>query len=94
MLDGSLWKRASQQAFGSESHPSITDYWQVHLRYSKQWVAVKQLAHLGDGIFFRLADHQSMRLARGMTSTLLLTIALLVGLGLNQINEADKAKKK
>ncbi|QNJ23046.1 hypothetical protein SynMITS9220_01753 [Synechococcus sp. MIT S9220] len=41
-----------------------------------------------------MADTQFMRLARAMTSTLVLTVALLVGLGMNQINEADKAKKK
>ncbi len=57
-------------------------------------MVVKQLAHFGDGIAFRVADTRVMRLARAMTSTLVLTIALLVGLGMNQINEADKAKKQ
>jgi len=57
-------------------------------------VVVKQLAHFGDGIAFRVADTRVMRFARAMTSTLVLTIALLVGLGMNQINEADKAKKQ
>ena len=55
---------------------------------------IKLLAHLGDCIAFRVADTRSMRLARAMTSTLVLTVALLVGLGMNQINEADKAKKQ
>ena len=57
-------------------------------------MAVKQLAHLGDGIAFQVAETRVMRLARAMTSTLVLTVALLVGLGMNQINEADKAKKQ
>jgi hypothetical protein len=57
-------------------------------------VAVKQLAHMGDGIAFRVAETRVMRLARSMTSTLVLTVALLFGLGMNQINEADKAKKQ
>jgi len=52
------------------------------------------LARLGDGIAFQLADTRVMRLARAMTSTLVLTVAFLVGLGMNQINEADKAKKQ
>ena len=57
-------------------------------------MVVKQLAHLGNGIAFRVADTQFMRLDRAMTSTLVLTVALLIGLGMNQINEADKAKKQ
>ena len=57
-------------------------------------MVVKQLARLGDGIAYRVANTQFMRLARTMTSTLVLTVALLVGLGMNQINEADKAKKQ
>ena len=55
---------------------------------------MKQLAHLGDGIAFRVAKTRVMRLAQTMTSTLVLTVAFLVGLGMNQINEADKAKKQ
>lgn len=57
-------------------------------------MAVKQLAHMGDGIAFQVAETRVMRFAQAMTSTLVLTVALLVGLSMNQINEADKAKKQ
>ena len=57
-------------------------------------MVVKRLALMWDGIAFRMAETLLMRLARAMTSTLVLAVALLVGLGMNQINEADKAKKQ
>ncbi len=49
---------------------------------------------MGDGIAFQVAETRVMRFAQAMTSTLVLTVALLVGLSMNQINEADKAKKQ
>ena len=57
-------------------------------------MVVKRLALLGEDIAALVAETQAVRLAQDMTSTLVLTVALLLGLGMNQINEADKAKKQ
>jgi len=57
-------------------------------------VVVKRLALLGEDIAALVAETQAVRLAQDMTSTLVLTVALLLGLGMNQINEAEKAKKQ
>ena len=57
-------------------------------------MVVKRLALLGEDIAAPVAETQAVRLAQDMTSTLVLTVALLLGLGMNQINEAEKAKKQ
>ncbi len=57
-------------------------------------MVVKRLALLGEDIAALVAETQAVRLAQDMTSTLVLTVALLLGLGMNQINEAEKAKKQ